>query len=96
MYKGKIPIYDRILAVVVEEFGISKQVLFRSNECDCVQARMALVVGLAGRGLSDKDIAELTGMRRCSVCAIRNRYKEASAAWSVRRCVEIINELRGA
>lgn len=92
MYKEKICIYNRVLAVVIEEFGISEQPLFYSNESDCVQARTALVVGLTRRGFSDKDIAELTGkMRRCSVCAIRNRYKDDTAEWSVRRCIEAIN-----
>ena len=89
MYKEKIFIYKRVLAVVIEEFEISEQPLYNSNESDCVQARTALVVGLARRGLSDKDIAELTGkMRRSSVCAIRNRYRDDTAEWSVRHCLD--------
>lgn len=93
MNKEKCAIYSKVLAMVLDDFGVEEQALFSRNEQDCVQARKALVIALSRRGLSDKDIAELTQkMRRCSVCAIRNRYREESAEWTVRHCLEKILE----
>lgn len=89
MNKEKCAIYSKVLAMVLDDFGVEEQALFSRNEQDCVQARKALVVGLARRGLSDKDIAELTNkMRRCSVCAIRNKYRDDVAEWTVRHCLD--------
>lgn len=90
----KRELYKRALAEVLETFGITEEELFSSNKEACLQGRVVLIRTLSPY-LSDSDIALLTPLRRCSICAIRNRYKEASAAWSVKRCVEIINnELR--
>lgn len=96
MNKDVIIIYDKVLAEVLEQFGISEQLLFNSNEAECVQARMALIVSLHDSGLSDKEIAECTRkMRRCSVCCIRNRYKDATAPWTVKMCIERIRNNKG-
>ena len=93
MNKEKIDIYNKVLAGVLDNFGLTEQKMFGCNEADCVQARKALVVGLSCRGLSDKDIAELTHkMRRCSVCAIRNRYRDDAAEWTVKHCLERLKE----
>lgn len=91
MNRNVIDIYDGVLNKILDEFGITQQVLFNSNEAECVQARMALIVTLTDMGLSDKEIAECTHkMRRCSVCRIRNRYRDADAPWTVRMCIERI------
>lgn len=93
MIKEKINIYADVLGRILEDFGLSEEALFRSNEADCVQARQALVVVLSKKGLSDKDIAELTHkLRRCSVCLIRNRYREENAPWTVRRCIDALKD----
>lgn len=91
MNKDVINIYEKILSKVLEDFGITEQLLFGSNDAECVQARQALIVGLADRGLSDKEIAECTRkMRRCSVCRVRNKYDDRTAPWTVRMCIERI------
>lgn len=93
MNKEKIEIYNRVLARVIDDFGITEEKLFTCNESECVQARKALIVGLARKGLTDKDVAELTHkLRRCSVCAIRNKYRDESAEWTVRHCLERLKE----
>ncbi len=93
MNKEKIEIYNRVLARVLDDFDLSQERLFTCNESESVQARKALVVGLAQKGLADKDIAELTHkLRRCSVCAIRNKYRDESAEWTVRHCLERLKE----
>ncbi len=89
MNKEKVEIYNKVLARVLDDFGLNREKLFTCNESESVQARKALVVGLAKKGLADKDIAELTHkLRRCSVCAIRNKYRDESAEWTVRHCLE--------
>lgn len=93
MNREKFEIYNKVLAQVLDDFGVEEQALFSRNEQDCVQARKSLVVGLARKGLSDKDIAELTQkMRRCSVCAIRNKYRDDTAEWTVRHCLERLKD----
>lgn len=89
MNREKFEIYNKVLARVLDDFGLEAQTMFGKNEQDCVQARKALVIALSRRGLSDKDIAELTQkMRRCSVCAIRNKYRDDVAEWTVRHCLD--------
>lgn len=89
MNREKFEIYNKVLARVLDDFGLEVQTMFGKNEQDCVQARKALVIALSRRGLSDKDIAELTQkMRRCSVCAIRNKYRDDVAEWTVRHCLD--------
>ena len=91
MNKNVIELYEKALKVVLDDYGLSTEELFRSNDAECVQARMSLVVYLHRRGLSDKEIAECTQkMRRCSVCKIRNHYDDARAPWTVKRCLEHI------
>ena len=93
MVKDKFNIYAEVLGRILEDFGISEEALFRSNEADCVQARQALVVVLAKKGLSDKDIAVLTHkLRRCSVCYIRNHYDDGRANWTVKKCIEMLTK----
>lgn len=95
MNKYVIEIYENTLYRVLEEFGITEQVMFNSNEAECVQARMSLIVALHEKGLSDKEIAECTKkMRRCSVCCIRNRYNDATAPWTVKMCIERIKGVK--
>lgn len=88
----KRELYNRALAEVLDTFGITEEELFSSNKESSIQGRMTLVRYLS-QYMSDSDIALLTPLRRCSICAIKNRYSNASAPWCVRRCVEILNKL---
>lgn len=57
-----IEIYDRIMGVVEEVTGISKDKILTSNCEECVDARHILVYILGNRSFSDNKIAELTGL----------------------------------
>mgnify|MGYP007077966998 CR=1 FL=1 len=70
-----IEIYDRIMGVVEEVTGISKDKILTSNCEECVDARHILVYILGNRSFSDNKIAELTGLTRPGVCIIRNNFK---------------------
>lgn len=70
-----IEMYDRIMSVVEEVTGISKDKILTSNCEECVDARHILVYILGNRSFSDSKIAELTGLTRPGVCIIRNNFK---------------------
>lgn len=89
--KIKRALYERVLAEVLDTFGITEEELFNSNREQCTEGRTVLIIKLS-KYLSDSDIALLTPMRRCSICAVRNKYKEGQASWSVKRCLEILEE----
>lgn len=95
MNKNVIEIYNKALAVVLDDFGLTKEKMFGSNEPDCVNARISLIVSLHDEKLTDKEIAECTHkMRRCSVCLIRNHYNDKTAHWEVKMCIEHIKKMR--
>lgn len=54
-----IEMYDRIMSVVEEVTGISKDKILTSNCEECVDARHILVYILGNRSFSDNKIAEL-------------------------------------
>lgn len=61
-----IEMYDRIMSVVEEVTGISKDKILTSNCEECVDARHILVYILGNRSFSDT---------RPGVCIIRNNFK---------------------
>lgn len=94
MNKNVIELYNKALAVVLEDYGLTEGKLFASNEADCVSARRSLIVGLVRRGLSDRDIAECTNkLRRCAVCKIRNKLAGKEEKWDVTMCIEHIKRM---
>lgn len=96
MNKNAKEIYDRVLAVVLDDFGLTEAKMFGTNEPDSVNARASLIISLRDAGLRDKEIAECTQkMRRCSVCIIRNKYNDKTAHWEVKMCIERIKKLKG-
>ena len=95
MNKNAKEIYDKVLAVVLDDFGLTKEQMFGTNEPDSVNARMSLIVSLRDEGLTDREIAELTQkMRRCSVCLIRNKFSDKNANWEVKMCIEHIKKIK--
>ena len=91
MNKNVIELYNNVLNVVLDDYQLTVGELFNSNDAECVQARMVLVVSLHKKGMSDKEIAGCTQkMRRFSVCKIRNHYDDSRAPWTVKRCLEHI------
>ena len=93
MNKNIQKIYGQALAVVLDEFGMTAEYMFTHNTTECVQARMSLLEALIEEGLTDQDIAELTHMRRCSICKIRNRFDDKRAPWTVKMCIEHIKKI---
>ena len=94
MNKNVTELYNKVLAVVLDEYELTAERMFGCNSEECVQARMALLEALVEEGLSDKDIAECTHMRKCTVCKRRNKYDDRTAPWTVKMCIEHIKKMR--
>lgn len=91
MNKNVTELYNKALAVVLDEYGLTEEKMFASNEVDCVQARKALIIGLINRGLTDQQIADCTHkLRRCAICKIRNKFAPLTEKWDVKMCIEHI------
>lgn len=76
---------------MLEEFDISENDLFSCNCETCVHARMVLIGSLA-KYLTDGELAEVTNMRKCTICKIKQRYAPECATWSVNVCAKKIEE----
>lgn len=91
MNKNVTELYNKALAVVLDEYGVTEERMFNSNDAECVNARKALIMGLIERGLTDQQIAECTRkLRRCAICKIRNKFAPPTEKWDVKMCVEHI------
>lgn len=91
MNKNVIELYKKALAVVLDEYGVTEERMFNSNDAECVNARKALIMGLIERGLTDQQIADCTHkLRRCAVCKIRNKFAPPTEKWDVKMCIEHI------
>lgn len=93
MNKNVTELYSKALAVVLDEYGLTEERMFKSNDAECVSARKALIMGLIDRGFTDQQIAECTHkLRRCAICKIRNKFAPLTEKWDVRMCIEHIKE----
>ena len=97
MNKNVTIVYESVMAVVLDDFCVDRQVMLHSNDAECVQARTVLYVALHERGLSDAEIAQCSGVHRESVNRTRNRFREVYAPWLVRVCLDKVRGIgRGA
>ena len=88
MNKNVTELYNRALAVVLDEYGLTAERMFASNNAECVSARRALIMALVDRGLTDQQIADCTNkLRRCAVCKIRNKFTPLTEKWDVKMCI---------
>ena len=95
MNKDAKEIYENVLSIVLDDYGLTIGEMFGTNRAECVGARQSLIIALHDEGLSDNEIAELTQkLRRCSICLIRNRYNDKTAHWEVKHCIEHIKKIR--
>lgn len=72
--------YQGALHSVREHVGISD--IFKTNKEESVDARTILVCILSSKGLSDHEIAQLTGLSRQCVNKLKNNSKYRSRKWS--------------
>ena len=84
--------YTRALLAVQQHVGIPD--IFTSNKEESVDARTILVYILSSKGISDLEIARLTGLTRQCVNKLKNNCKYRKSKWSFSSNLQqISNEL---
>lgn len=92
MNKEIISFYGHALHATIEAVGISD--IFTSNKEESVDARTILVCVLSSKGISDQEIAQLTGLSRQCVNKLKNSCKYRRQRWSFSSNLQqISNEL---
>jgi hypothetical protein len=92
MNKEIISFYGHALHATIEAVGIPD--IFTSNKEESVDARTILVCVLSSKGISDQEIAQLTGLSRQCVNKLKNSCKYRKAKWSFSSNLQqISNEL---
>ena len=56
--------------------------VFGSNKEESVDARAVLIYALSSKGVSDQEIASLTGLTRQCVNKLKNSHKYRKTKWS--------------
>lgn len=72
--------YTHILLMVNEVTGVSD--VFGTNKEESVDARAILIYALSSKGVSDQEIASLTGLTRQCVNKLKNSHKYRKTKWS--------------
>ena len=72
--------YNHALHTISEAVGITD--MFASNKEESVDARTILVCILSSKGISDHEIAQLTGLTRQCVNKLKNNCKYRKSKWS--------------
>lgn len=84
--------YEKALQTVQKVTEVEQ--IFHSNKEEAVDARTILVYVLALKGISDNEIALLTGLTRQGVNKLKNNYKYRKSKWSfVSNLQQTSNEL---
>lgn len=84
--------YGKALHVVAQVSGVPD--MFGTNREEAVDARSILVYVLSSKGVSDLEIAALTGLTRQGVNKLKNSYKYRKSKWSyAANLKQISNEL---
>lgn len=72
--------YNQVLVMVNEVTGVTD--VFGSNKEESVDARAVLIYALSSKGVSDLEIASLTGLTRQCVNKLKNSHKYRKTKWS--------------
>ena len=80
MNKDILSFYTSALHSLREHVGLSD--IFGTNKEESVDARTILVCVLSSKGISDQEIAQLTGLSRQCVNKLKNNSKYRSRKWS--------------
>lgn len=84
--------YQKALHTVQQVTGIDD--VLHTNKEEAVDARTILIYVLALKGISDNEIAQLTGLSRQGVNKLKNNYKFRKSRWSfVSNLQQTSNEL---
>lgn len=84
-------LYQSIVASVCKHTGVDGDILFKSNREECVDARAILINILAHKGITEHEIAGLTGLTQQCVNKLKNNFSFRLRKWSVTTNLQSIN-----
>lgn len=84
-------LYDLVLSYVCRHTGVKNEALFSSNREEYVDARAILVNVLIGKGVSEREIASLTGLTQQCVNKLKNNFRTRLIRFSVKMNLQLIN-----
>lgn len=84
-------LYQTVVVSVCRHTGIDKELLFKSNREECVDARAILVNVLACKGVTEREIVNLTGLTQQCVNKLKNNFSLRLHKWSVTTNLQSIN-----
>lgn len=92
MNKELISLFQRVESKVTQVTGVNQ--LFHTNQEEAVDARTILIYILSEKGLTDTQIAELTGFTRQGVNKLKNSVRFRKSKFSfISDLQQIRNEL---
>lgn len=92
MNKDLITLFQRVESKVMQVTGINQ--LFHTNQEEAVDARTILIYILSEKGLTDTQIAELSGLTRQGVNKLKNSVRFRKRKFSfISDLQQIRNEL---
>lgn len=84
--------YQKTMASVCRHYGVEEVVMMHSNKEYCVDARATLVSLLVGKGLSEAELVELTGLTQQCINKLKNSVRFREKGWSFRETMKVIKK----
>lgn len=84
-------LYQSVVASVCKHTGVEGDMLFKSNREECVDARAILINILTYKGITEREIAALTGLAQQCVNKLKNNFSFRLRKWSVTTNLQSIN-----
>lgn len=84
-------LYQSVVASVCKHTGVDVNMLFKSNREECVDVRAILINILTYKGITEREIAALTGLTQQCVNKLKNNFSFRLRKWSVTTNLQSIN-----
>lgn len=82
--------YQRIMATVCRHYGVDEVRMLHSNKEYCVDARATLVGISIGKGMTEAELVELTGLTQQCVNKLKNSVRFREKGWSFRETMRSV------
>lgn len=82
--------YQKVMESVCRHYGLEENNLLHSNKEDCVDARATLVSILIGKGLTEANLVQLTGLTQQCVNKLKNSIRFRERGWVFRETMKAV------
>ena len=83
--------YGKVLAAVCRHYGLEEARLLCSNKEECVDARATLVHVCIGKGLSEAELVQLTGLSQQGINKLKNSVRLREKKWAFRETLRAVS-----